>query len=123
MSALVVTQIKIIKGVVKTMKNPIIPEAEVKAVKKVIESVKELKEIHKCTLPVFGEETDLDRLHTIAYLHFVKELIEDAMAVKELLEVTREKFEKDVTNNGDIKVEDALRNAMLAEMLKILEDK
>lgn len=105
------------------MKNPIIPEAEVRATKKVIEAVKELKEVHKRNLPVFGEETDLDRLHTIAYLHFVKELIEDAMAVKELLEVTREQFEKDVTNNGDIKLEDALRNAMLAEMLKVLEDK
>lgn len=105
------------------MKNPIIPEAEVKATKKVIEAVKELKEVHKCNSPVFGEETDLDRLHTIVYLHFVKELIGNAEAVKELLEFTREQFEKNVTHNGDIKVEDALRNAMLSEMLKILEDK
>ena len=34
------------------MKNPIIPEAEVTAVKKVIEAVEELKEIRSCHEPI-----------------------------------------------------------------------
>ena len=123
MSALVVTQIKIIKGVVKTMKNPIIPEAEVKAVKKVIEAVKELKEIHKCIFPVFGEETDLDRIHTLAYLHFIKELIGDSLALEELLEMSREDCERRFTNNGEISIEEALKNAMLSELLDIVTNK
>ena len=106
------------------MTNPIIPEAEVTAVKKVIEAVEELKEVLKGTSPIFNDsEDDLDRIHILAYIHFVKELTGNAMALKELLEVTREQFEKDATNNGDLKVEDVLRNAMLSEMLGVLENK
>ena len=46
------------------MTNPIIPEAEVTAVKKVIEAVEELKEIHGCHRPIFDNgEDDLDRIH------------------------------------------------------------
>ena len=105
------------------MKNPIIPEAEVKAVKKVIESVKELKEIHKCTLPVFGEETDLDRIHTLAYLHFIKELIGDSLALEELLKMSREDCERRFTNNGEISIEEVLKNAMLSELLDIVTNK
>ena len=105
------------------MTNPIIPEAEVNAVKKVIEAVEELKETHNGFSPIFnGSEDDLVKLHTFAYLHFVKELIGSSVAIKDLLEVTREQFEKDATNNGDIKVEDVLKNALLSEMADILEN-
>ena len=100
------------------MKNPIIPEAEVTAVKKVIEAVEELKEIHKLHQPIFDNgEDDLDRLHILVYLHFVKDLIESGLILKELIEVSREDFEKTATNNGEREVLEVLRNATLSELL------
>ena len=100
------------------MKNPIIPEAEVTAVKKVIEAVEELKEIHKLHQPIFDNgEDDLDRLHILVYLHFVKDLIESGLILKELIEVSREDFEKTATNHGEKKVSEVLFNATLFELL------
>ena len=104
------------------MKNPIIPEAEVTAVKKVIEAVEELKEIHKLHQPIFDNgEDDLDMLHILVYLHFVKDLIESGLILKELIEVSREDFEKTVTNNGEREVLEVLRNATFSELLDSLK--
>lgn len=104
------------------MKNPIIPEAEVTAVKKVIEAVEELKEIHKLHQPIFDNgEDDLDRLHILVYLHFVKDLIESGLILKELIEVSREDFEKTATNNGEREVLEVLRNATISELLDSLK--
>ena len=104
------------------MTNPIIPEAEVNAVKKVIEAVEELKEVHEGISPIFnGSEDDLDKIHIIAYLHFIKELIGSSGALKDLLEVSREDFEKDATNNGELKLSEVLRNAMISELLDALK--
>ena len=104
------------------MTNPIIPEAEVTAVKKVIEAVEELKEVHKKISPILNDsEDDLDRIHIVAYLHFVKELNESIGAIKELLEVSREDFEKDVTNNGEMKLSEVLRCVMISGLLDTLK--
>ena len=104
------------------MTNPIIPEVEVNAVKKVIEAVEELKEVHKGSSPIFNDsEDDLDRIHTLAYLHFIKELIGSSEALKELLEVSREDFEKDATNNGEVKLSEVLRCVMVSELLDTLK--
>ena len=100
------------------MKNPIIPEAEVTAVKKVIEAVEELREIHYCHQPIFDNgEDDLDRIHILSYLHFVKDLVESGLILKELIEVSREDFEKTVTNNGEREISEVLRNLSLTELL------
>ena len=100
------------------MTNPIIPEAEVNAVKKVIEAVEELKEVHNGFSPIFnGSEDDLVKLHTFAYLHFFKELIGSSVAIKDLLEVSREDFEKTATNNGEREVFEVLRNVTISELL------
>lgn len=100
------------------MKNPIIPEAEVTAVKKVIEAVEDLRGIHYCHQPIFDNgEDDLDRVHILSYLHFVKDLIESGLILKELIEVSREDFEKTVTNNGEREVFEVLRNATISELL------
>ena len=102
------------------MTNKIIPEAEVLAVKKVIEAVEELAEIHKCTNPILnGSEDNLDRLHTLIYLHAIKDLVEASGALKGLLEDSREDFEKNITNNGDREVEEVLLKVMLSELMKI----
>ena len=104
------------------MTNPIISEAEVNAVKKVIESVEELKEIHKDFSLIFnGSEDDLEKLHTFAYLHFIKSLVGSSGAIKDLLEVTREQFEKDATNNGEMELSEALRCVMISELLDTLK--
>lgn len=104
------------------MKNPIIPEAEVTAVKKVIEAVEELKEIHSCNRPIFDNgEDDLDRIHILSFLHFIKDLIESGLILKELIEVSREDFEKTVTNNGEREVLEVLRNATFSELLDTLK--
>ena len=101
------------------MTNPIIPEAEVLAVKKVIEAVEELKEVHKGSSPIFNDsEDDLDRLHTIVYLHFIKDLIGGSETVKYLFEQSREDFEKSVTNNGEREVKEVLLKAMLYELME-----
>ena len=104
------------------MKNPIIPEAEVTAVNKVIEAVDELREIHYCHQPIFDNgEDDLDRIHILVYLHFVNDLIESGLILKELIEVSREDFEKTVTNNGEREVFEVLRNATFSELLDSLK--
>ena len=100
------------------MKNPIIPEEEVTAVKKVIEAFEELREIHYCHKPIFDNgEDDLDRLHILSYLHFIKDLIESGLILKELIEVSREDFEKTATNNGEREVFEVLRNVTISELL------
>ena len=104
------------------MKNPIIPEAEVTAVKKVIEAFEELREIHHCHELIFDNgEDDLDRIHILVYMHFIKDLTGSIGAIKELLEISREDFEKDATNNGEREVLEVLRNATLSELLYSLK--
>ena len=100
------------------MKNPIIPEAEVTAVKKVIEAVEELKEIHGCHRPIFDNgEDDLDRLHILTYLHATKDLVEISGVLKELLEIPRKDFEKTITNNGEHEVKEVLLKVMISELM------
>ena len=108
------------------MKNPIITEAEVTAVKKVIEAVEELKELHKelhkdGSSILNDSEDTLDRIHILAYLHFLKGLIRSSSVIKDLLEVSREDFEKDATNNGEFKLSEVLRCAMVSELLDTLK--
>ena len=108
------------------MTNPIIPEAEVTAVKKVIEAVEELKELHielhKDDSSSFNDSEDtLDRIHILAYLHFLKGLIRSSGAIEDLLEVSREEFEKDATNNGEMKLSEALERAMILGWLGTLK--
>ena len=104
------------------MTNPIIPEAEVTAVKKVIEAVEELKEVHEENSPILNDsEDDLDRIHILAYLHFLKGLIRSSGAIEDLLEVSREEFEKDATNNGEMKLSEALERAMILGLLGTLK--
>ena len=108
------------------MTNPIIPEAEVTAVKKVIEAVEELKELHKelhkdGSTSFNDSEDALDRIHILAYLHFLKGLIRSSGAIKELLEVSREDFEKDATNNGEMKISKVLERAMIFGLLDTLK--
>ena len=101
------------------MTNKIIPEAEVLAVKKVIEAVEELREIHKRTIPIFeGIEDNLDRLHTLVYLHAIKGFVENSGVRKYLLEVSREDFEKFITNNGESEVGEVLLKLMLSELME-----
>ena len=101
------------------MRNPIIPEAEVKAVN---EAVEELKEAHKGLIPIFNDsEDDLDRIHILAYIHFAKDLIESSGAIKELLEISREDFEKEATNNGEKEISEVLLNVMVSELLDTLK--
>ena len=104
------------------MTNPIIPEAEVNAVKKVIEVVEELKEVYEGSSPILNDsEDDLDRIHILAYLHFIKELNGSIGAIKELLETSREDFEKTVTNNGEMKLSEVLRCVMIYGLLDTLK--
>ena len=102
------------------MTNPIIPEAEVLAVKKVIEAVEELKEIHKCTIPILNaSEDDLDRVHILSYLHATKDLFESSGGLKELLEIPRKDFEKIVTHNGKHGVEETLLRMMISDLMEL----
>ena len=104
------------------MKNPIIPEAEVTAVKKVIEAFEELREIHYYHEPIFDNgEDDLDRIHILVYMHFIRDLTGSIGAIKDLLEISREDFEKTATNNGEKEVLEVLRNATFSELLDTLK--
>ena len=103
------------------MTNPIIPEVEVLAVKKVIEAIEELKELHKRTNPIFnGFEDDLDRVHILVYLHATKDLVEMGEVFKSLLGIPREDFEKAITNNGEFGVKEALLRVMTSDLIKLI---
>lgn len=101
------------------MTNPIIPEAEVLAVKKVIEAVEELKEIHKNGRPVFNDEDDLDRVYILTYLHATKDLVEIIGVLKSLLEIPREDFEKLITHNGENEVKETLLRIMFHDLMEL----
>lgn len=103
------------------MTNTIIPEAEVNAVKKVIEAVEELKTIHSNNLPEVSKD-ELEAVHCLVFLHFVKELVGDSNTLKDLIDISREDFEKDITANGERTVSEALTKVMMHELLEALKD-
>ena len=103
------------------MRNPIIPEAEVKAVKKVIEALEELKKVHLCTKPNASEagNSDVLMLHSLVYLDNVHKLVEAGTLLKSIFEMTQEDFVKTVNATG-CSVEEMLVKVMAHKLNELL---
>lgn len=106
------------------MKNSIIPQEEINAVKKVIEAVEELSRVHASTRPVFNNATKVEAVHTFTYLNCTEELFHSTGALKQLLDVSEEEFVKVATGNGKRTIEQILEaqqmEAFASSMRKIL---
>lgn len=103
------------------MRNPVIPAEEEVAVKKVIEALQELKEVHYRTKPNASEagNSDVLMLHSLVYLDNVHKLVEAGTLLKNILEMTKEDFVKTVIETG-YSVEEVLVKVMAHQLVELL---
>ena len=103
------------------MRNPVIPAEEEVAVKKVIEALEELKEVHSRTKPNASEagNSDVLMLHSLVYLDNVHKLVEAGTLLKNILEMTKEDFVKTVNATG-CPVEEMLVKVMAHKLNELL---
>ena len=103
------------------MRNPVIPAEEEVAVKKVIEALEELKEVHFRTTPNALEagNNEVLMLHSLVYLDSVHKLVEAGTLLKNILEMTEENFVKIVNETG-CSVEEVLVKVMAHQLVELL---
>ena len=103
------------------MRNPVIPAEEEVAVKKVIEALEELKEVHFRTTPNALEagNNEVLMLHSLVYLDNVHKLVEAGTLLKNILEMTEENFVKIVNETG-CSVEEVLVKVMAHQLVELL---
>ena len=103
------------------MRNPVIPAEEEVAVKKVIEALEELKEVHFRIKPNASEagNSDVLMLHSLVYLDNVHKLVEAGTLLKNILEMTEEDFVKTVNATG-CPVEEMLVKVMAHQLDRLL---
>lgn len=103
------------------MRNPVIPAEEEVAVKKVLEALEELKEVHFRTTPNASEagNNKVLMLHSLVYIDNVHKLVEAGTLLKEIFEMTEEDFVKTVNATG-CSVEKMLVKAMAHQFDKLL---
>lgn len=105
------------------MKNSIVKEKEANALNEVIEKVENFVRTHAEYQPTPKEidnSTDLEKIHTIMYLDAINDLIKATSFIRSLRDVSEEEFEKGVTDDGKITVEDAKNRYMLHAMADIV---
>ena len=103
------------------MRNPVIPAEEEVAVKKVIEALEELKEVHFRMKPNASEagNSDVLMLHSLVYLDNVHKLVEAGTLLKSIFEMTQEDFVKTVNATG-CSVEEMLVKVMAHKLNELL---
>ena len=106
------------------MKNTMLPTKEVELVKKAVAIVDELIEVHSNTsvkdLTNLGA-TQFGRVHTMMYLDFVKDFINDAKALNRLINMTEEEFSKELEEHGT-NLDEFEHKLMLKLLLEVLGD-
>ena len=102
------------------MKNPILPEQEVEAVKKLIEGMDDVKNAHENFRPNLNAPCDeLERLHTLVYLEALGDVMRGLSALKTMLEGPRDEFEDIVTLHAKRDVHDVLLHKMATMMMDL----
>lgn len=103
------------------MRNPVIPAEEEVAVKKVIEALEELKEVHFRMKPNASEAGNsyVLMLHSLVYLDNVHKLVEAGTILNSIFELTEEDFVKTVNATG-CPVEEMLIKVMAHQLDKLL---
>lgn len=104
------------------MKNSIIPQEELDAVQKVIKSVEELVEVHAKSRPNFNNETKVEVVHTFTCLNCIGELIKTTRALKELFEMSEEKFCSIATENGKRTIDKVLEAQTMGVLIDSLSE-
>ena len=103
------------------MKNPILPEQEVEAVKKLIEGMDEVWKAHKDFRPNLNAPcNELERIHTIVYLEALKDAMRGLSALKTMIECSEGEFEAIATLHGKYDVHDVLLHKMATMMAEDL---
>ena len=104
------------------MRNPVIPAEEEVAVKKVLEALEELKEVHFRTTPnaLEARNNDVLMLHSLVYLDSIHELVEAGILLKDIFEMTEEDFVETITKTFGCSVEEMLVKMMAYKLEKLL---
>jgi transcriptional antiterminator len=103
------------------MKNPMLPESELKILGEIFQKVDELLENHEKTplkMSMVEKASDAEQLHIVMYMDMLKEMVVDIKTLKDLLEVSEEDFIKSVTDNG----KRTMREVKRVMMMKMITD-
>ena len=103
------------------MKNPMLPESELKILGELFKKVDELLENHEKT-PLspskVASANEVEQIHIVMYMDRLKDLITATKTLKDLLEISEAEYIEAVTKDGKIPLADVKR----AMMLKMLTD-
>lgn len=104
------------------MNNTILPTKEVELVKKAISVVKELTYVHSHTDVedlAIASSSQFGRVKVLLYLDFVKDFVNNAIALEKLLDITEEEFKKDLEEIGTT-LEEFEKNLLTKAVLELL---
>ena len=105
------------------MKNSIIPTSELVILGEIFLKIDELVENHVKVSPnvdAIMKSSDAEQVHIAVYLDFMKDFLEDASALRSLLETSEEDFIKGITDDGKRSLSDAKREIMMSGLMKML---
>ena len=106
------------------MKNPILPESELKILNEVFNKVDELVQNHSNTsiIPsMVMTASDLEQIHIILYMDLIKDLVSVVGALRGILEASEEDFLKIITEDGEKSLSSVKKIMMLKMFTEIME--
>ena len=101
------------------MKNPMLPESELRILGELFEKVDKLVENHEktsLTPSVVAKASDIEQIHIVMYMDLVKDLVLATRTIKDLLEISEEEFIKAMTDDGERSLEE-VKKVMMMKML------
>lgn len=105
------------------MKNPMLPESELKILGEIFEKVDELIKNHEkthLTMGMIEKASDAEQLHIVMYMDLLKDSITHIKTLKDLLEIGEEEFLKAVTDEGKLTMREVKRKMMMGMILDMI---
>lgn len=105
------------------MKNPMLPESELKILGEIFQKVDELIENHEkthLTMGMIEKASDAEQLHIVMYMDLLKDSITHIKTLKDLLEIGEEDFLKSVTDDGKRTVKEVKRMMMMNMLIDMM---
>lgn len=107
------------------MKNRAIPESEIKMLEEIFNKIEEMIENHyntPITRETLDNTTDVEHIHIAMYLEFMKDFIEDAHALRSLMDVDVAEFIEGITDGGKRSLTEVKKDIMLHGLTRMLSD-
>lgn len=107
------------------MKNTIISSKEREALEKIFKGVDEFIEAHNNNsleemTTNTHTATQVERVHILLYMDFVKDFINDLNALRSILETSEEDFIKTVTDDGEMSLDTVEKKLMTSMLMKMI---